>query len=646
MNQPGLSLFQGAGSLHLNTSAQRLEDEEELLDQQRRREEVQKRLDNEFGDLSDDNDDTNVSEYQHHPPSYPGGNRQQHLQQPIAQHSPFAPHAVAAHPNAENIAPPPAYDERADLLAKFKADQEIEELKRRLAICESEKQRAFMARQQSHELLVESKGKISDQEDTIVKLKTKLKAIENTNTDLVTQLECKQTQLNDALLKQQMIERNVGLTADRNADLAIKQANDRATAQATMYQQQLDSMRTQLEERQHELRTLQSRYTELQRSREALLVEKSETINQLSKSIEDSQRHNQQLMAASRNDAGYEECARLRSQVDQMCGQIVQLERSLQTANTELNTMTSLLHESTASCDAANQMLRTTQASAVQQPANSSTPILQDTTSRLRSELSRCLADQKEKRAELQLMQQQLTERDADIKTLKADENRLLVELETLKADAQRSMTQMKHLSGDLQRLFRLHGHADAVSSASADKVIGAIQLAYERSMDEHTERLAELQRVQADRQQLEQRLADIAAQRSDADSELSEALRRAQAECETVRGKYAELLAAKELLSNELDELRACDVRHEFRAQTLKLAAVEKTLLAANEKCQRMDGELTQMRESYEAKMQALTDRLQVDADNATIVAEKNKVLPNVILIMICGVVNVSRDA
>lgn len=627
MNQPGLSLFQGAGSLHLNSSAQRLEDEEELLDQQRRREEVQNRLDNEFGDLSDDNDDTNVSEYQPNPPSYPIGTQQQpHQPLPIA-HKHFAPLAASTHPNAENIVPPPAYDERADLLAKFKADMDIEELKRRLALSESEKQRAFMARQQSHELLVESKGKISDQEDTIAKLKSKLKTIEHTNTDLVTQLECKQTLLNDALIKQQMIERNVGLTADRNADLAIKQANDRATAQATMHQQQLDSLRMQLDERQHELKTLRSRYTELQRSREAMLVEKSETINQLSKSIEEAQRHNRQLMAASHDDAGYEECSRLRSQVDQMCGQIVQLERSLQTANTELNTMTSLLHESTASGDAANRIIGTPTPRTVSQLSNSSTPILQDTTGRLRSELSRCLADQKERRAELQMLQQQLAERDADIKTLKMDENRLLVELETLNADAQRSATQLKHLSGDLQRVFRMHGYSDPVSSSSADKVLDAIQLAYERSLAEHTERGAELQRVLADRQKLEQQLTDYTSGRLDANAELSQELRRTQTEFETVSGKYAELLAAKEMLMKELDELREGDVRNEFVEQTVKLAEVERTLYESNEKCRRMNGELKEIRDSYEEKVQELNDRLHAERDNANMVAAMNKV-------------------
>lgn len=44
MNQPGQSLFQGAGSLHLNTSAQRQEEEEELLDQERRRKEVWRQM--------------------------------------------------------------------------------------------------------------------------------------------------------------------------------------------------------------------------------------------------------------------------------------------------------------------------------------------------------------------------------------------------------------------------------------------------------------------------------------------------------------------------------------------------------------------------------------------------------------------------
>lgn len=47
MEGPGMSLFQGAGSIHINNSAQdRLEEQEELEDQKRRNEEVNKSFSN------------------------------------------------------------------------------------------------------------------------------------------------------------------------------------------------------------------------------------------------------------------------------------------------------------------------------------------------------------------------------------------------------------------------------------------------------------------------------------------------------------------------------------------------------------------------------------------------------------------------
>lgn len=50
-------------------------------------------------------------------------------------------------------------------------DSNINELKKRLALSDAEKERANMTRAQTHELLVESKTKISEQEDMILKLK-------------------------------------------------------------------------------------------------------------------------------------------------------------------------------------------------------------------------------------------------------------------------------------------------------------------------------------------------------------------------------------------------------------------------------------------------------------------------------------------
>lgn len=53
-------------------------------------------------------------------------------------------------------------------------DSNINELKKRLALSDAEKERAHMTRAQTHELLVESKTKISEQDDVILKLKVSL----------------------------------------------------------------------------------------------------------------------------------------------------------------------------------------------------------------------------------------------------------------------------------------------------------------------------------------------------------------------------------------------------------------------------------------------------------------------------------------
>lgn len=52
---------------------------------------------------------------------------------------------------------------------KKKYEDHINELQKRLALAESEKERSHMSRQQTHESLVKCKGIISEQENTIQK---------------------------------------------------------------------------------------------------------------------------------------------------------------------------------------------------------------------------------------------------------------------------------------------------------------------------------------------------------------------------------------------------------------------------------------------------------------------------------------------
>lgn len=128
-----------------------------------------------------------------------------------------------------------------------------------------------------------------------------------------------------------MIEQSAGLVADRDREFAVKKLNDRCKAQVEMMQQQIDSLRNQLDDRDREVKTITARYNELQRSREALLIEKSDTINQLSRSVEESQRQCQQLMA--QNDNNHENVrlqstiSQLNRQVDTMANTINRLEQ-------------------------------------------------------------------------------------------------------------------------------------------------------------------------------------------------------------------------------------------------------------------------------------------------------------------------------
>ncbi|XP_013186245.2 protein Hook homolog 3 [Amyelois transitella] len=62
MEGPGMSLFQGAPSIHINNSAQdRLEEQEELEDQKRRNAELKDKLANAFDDLMDDDEASSVN---------------------------------------------------------------------------------------------------------------------------------------------------------------------------------------------------------------------------------------------------------------------------------------------------------------------------------------------------------------------------------------------------------------------------------------------------------------------------------------------------------------------------------------------------------------------------------------------------------
>lgn len=336
MDVPGLSLFQGAESIKLNTSdQQRIEEEDALEDRLRRNEEVsgnrtptserfisflsifqlKNELQNAFDDLADFDDDEDVSLSQTNA-TIPNNNSRKRPLEPNTPQMFNGNRPKATLPNNELLnevrhlknALASKSEELKILSAqttteRTQLESKINEYKKRLAISEAERERANMSRQQTHELFVESKQKLSARDEQITELNAKIKVLDSRNLELLTELEHTKSMLTDIQHKYHMVERNANFTSEKHTDTIIKQINDRHAAHTDMLQQQINTMRSKLEDRESELKRLMIQNNELHKSREQMLLEKSDTINQLSRSLEDSQRHCQSLVMKTGADS-------------------------------------------------------------------------------------------------------------------------------------------------------------------------------------------------------------------------------------------------------------------------------------------------------------------------------------------------------
>lgn len=186
---------------------------------------------------------------------------------------------------------------------RLQLEDKLAELKKRLAICEAEKERAHMNRQQTHELFVESKQKLSERDEDIVELNAKIRLMNARNLELVTELEHSKALLSDVQHKYMMVERNGNFSSDKHTEGIVKQINERNATQVNVLQQQMSTLRTKLEERDTEMKRLMIQNNELHKSREVMLLDKSDTINQLNKRLDESQRQCQSLIMKHGGDS-------------------------------------------------------------------------------------------------------------------------------------------------------------------------------------------------------------------------------------------------------------------------------------------------------------------------------------------------------
>ena len=332
----------------------------------------------------------------------------------------------------------------------------IDEYKKRLAIAEAEKERALMTRNQTHELLVEHKSKAILMEETNDNLRSRIKSLENENSGLVEELESTKLMLSDVQIKYNMVEKNVMFNAERNTDSILKKAQERNSAQIAMMQQQIDGLKSKNDDLEHDHKNIEIRYKELQRSRESMLIEKSEIINQLNKNLEDAQRQCQDLL--SRPNLAHENrqlqnlVRSFEGQKDEMNKSINKLQKRLQEQSTEMEMMDSIVQEFGGNNNSFSESTKFIHRDPLKN-VNSSTPMAPEARlARVKEELCKSLNNIKNKREEIKICEKQLREKDDEIKQLKIDENRALVQMNQYRDETIRLESKTKILEKEFEK--------------------------------------------------------------------------------------------------------------------------------------------------------------------------------------------------
>ncbi|XP_064554149.1 putative leucine-rich repeat-containing protein DDB_G0290503 [Drosophila montana] len=630
MNTPGVSLFQGADTLKVNSTLERQEEEEALQDQKRRETELGNLLENAFDDLDDDDDESTIDSTT----NYPSNLLPTHQLPPLPTHQP----AQQQH-QEEFVSASEMHKLRMMLESKThelsninklatEAHKKIDEYQKRLTITQAELERALREKQHTHELLVDSKEKCSNLDNNIEKLRCEKRSLETENTQLVGQLETAQTLLADVQRKYDMVERDQHRREDRNTDMRIKQLEEHQRAQTELLQQQLSQLSDQLDKKKQELDQMHMRYNALQSSHESMLLDKAAKINELNSALDVAQRRVQQLAVKPNYEAEYtcqQQCiADLHAQVASMEQTIAQLTERVNGTTAELDMMDTLIQQHQTETETPNRLPSRLMGSTPLNPA--------DRMGHIKQELYRALASLKNKREEVRKLEKQLDERTNELSTLRAEENKTLVQLATLKEDNSRLETRIRVLQEQLDE--RQHNSTLNASKLQAelDALLAERDALQQKTLSQTTERQKldkQLKQAQLDLEQLQlaheqlrrqhDQLTDDNRQlrtRATADNLRLELerhkilLKDAQGEVERLKTLYTEIANDKETLSYQLRKLSETDSIKELQEQRQQIAQLQRNVQLAELKAQELTKILDTEKLRHERELQLLREK------------------------------------
>lgn len=508
-------------------------------------------------------------------------------------------------------------------------EKDMSMLKKRYALSEAEKERAIMNRTQSHDLLVESKAKISELNDNMNKLKDKISQLESKNGELETKLESTKTLLSDAQQKCHMIEKTGGfnVSAERkNLEIQIKQNSERHMAKVDMMQQQIDTLRSQLEDKTHEVKTLDLRYKEMIRSNEALLCEKSETINQLSRSLQDAQRQCQQMIIS--NPDLIQENAHLKRQVvgleqqtNDMQKHIQSLTTQLEATNSQIEIMDSIICEAGENCNLNNCDNTRHISHAMKRldiPGSTPKPLTENKLDKLKQELYRCMNGQKLKRLEIKKLEEQLTAKEEEIKRIKDDENLALVKMNSYKDEVMKLSGKLKMAETELEKLRSKH--RDSFSNNCNEKSerdeyeqeiqkledmneslqlkMDSLHQDYEKLEQDYQELQSRIELKNTENLTLSRKLQEVS--HNENVNELKEDLERyktllnnSQEECNRIKNLYIEISASKDALSHELSNSKRSDLDSELKKANDIITDLETKCKVVENRCIELEDQI-----------------------------------------------------
>ncbi|XP_055849462.1 synaptonemal complex protein 1 [Episyrphus balteatus] len=654
MNTPGLSIFQGGGSIHLDNSINRAEEEEDLEDKKRRDEELNKDLQTAFDDLIDDDDNTiDSSNFQS---DLLVQNSDKHII-PNGIRYMGMPTQNDRHP--QNHVPCNNINLQEETIQKLKMllDSKTHELEnvtriaheekklredteKRLAMSEAERERAIRSKKSHHELLVESKEKCSNLENTIQNLKSEIKSLEVENNELNGKLETSQNMLADVQHKYNMVEKNINTKNDRNVELNLKRVEERHRAEMAMLQAHLDSTTNKLEKKTLELENMNSRYKSLQQSHENMLIEKSSKISELDRLLTEAQKQCEELRC--KHDYSQENVrlqrlvAELQRQIENMEGTIEKLRSRLEQATADINAMDSVFQQN---YEESFRRLSQTQGRVVE-----STPLTGvERANNLKEELCRAMSNLKNKREEIREMQKAMDRKDHEIKYLKQEENRALVKITTCQEENTRLKNKLKLIEEELDEL-RAKSVEDERNLKQTEILDELMCLKEERKFlqneienmkhlklcKEDAEKAkanmaielrmldSKVKDLQVDLEELKQERDSLKAnykQNEDLQSDIERLrfrLEDSQKECDRLKNLYVEISNEKEAIAIELKKYLKADFCKDLQEQREECASLNKALKLAEIKCSELTKILETQKISYEKDLSQLREKLE----------------------------------